>query len=628
MPSEFLKLKAQMPILGVGLGLRGHFSKDIIEHASSIDFLEFTPENYADNIVSTNWLANYAEHFPLVAHSVSLSIGSVDPLSKDLLAMERRFAELFNLHWWSDHLCFTGVDGQTSHDLLPLPWTEEAVKHVCAKIRMAQEAVGKPLAIENIPFYSKMPRGDYREDEFISMILEEADCGLLLDLNNLLVNSINHNFDARAFLDNLPLERVVQIHLAGHRRFGQRIIDTHGAAIEPVLLDLLEQVLKNAPAVNAIMIERDQQFPGFKEILAELDAVRAIWNKAVPGAAPGGNPRSPLLESPLPLSIIPRQLVSELAPVDDPSPEPPGKLSFRIDREPEKSFSDLESPLRPPDLGRYQREWYAIWNQIKGCSPLEVDTQNFKAEFVQAPKELNGYDLRALSIYGWMRDCGREHLLRSIFPSTCMLLSRRWKRVVEQYFYDWRPAFFDLEDIGAEFPKFMEESYSELFASQPFLNELINYELLRWNVGRKHELTAVASEVYLGTSEQIQHCRPFVNPELTIEFFKFPVEEMRRAQSLEDLLALAAQEPGEAAPYAILPHAFQSKSLRLSSVAADIIEAARAGKLSYSQLIASVMTEAQRESPEEIAEFIRLLRHLHEEKIFLRCILPDGSAQS
>lgn len=625
MPSEFLKLKAQMPILGVGLGLRGHFAKNILEHASAIDFLEFTPENFVDNIVSTRWLANFAENFPLVAHSVSLSIGSVDPLSNDLLSLERRFAELFGLHWWSDHLCFTGVDGQTSYDLLPLPWTEQAVRHVSSRIRQAQEIVGKPLAIENIPFYSKMPRGDFQEAEFISRILEEADCGLLLDLNNLLVNSINHNFDAGAFLDMLPLERVVQIHLAGHRRFGQRILDTHGAAIEPTLLKLLEQVLKKSQTVNAIMIERDQNFPEFEEILAELDAVRKVWTQLVPTASKVANHHSDVVLSPSAVTIIPRQLVSELAPVADSASASGSESLSRSRNHFDMPDSDLEAASNSPELGRYQREWFEIWKQIKGRSPLEVDTESFSAEFIQAPIELSGYDLRALSVYAWLRDSAREHLLRSVFPSTCMVLSGGWKQIVEQYFYCWRPTFLELEDIGADFPKFFAQSYSELLASQPFLIELIDYELLRWNVGRKHELTADASEVYLGTTEQIQNCRPVVNPELKIRFFRFPVEEMRRAQNLEELIGVAAatDECGTAAPYAILPHQFQSKGLRLSSAASEIVEAAREERLSYSQLIARVLTEEQRSSPSEIAEFILLIRQLHEEKIFLRCICPD-----
>lgn len=614
-----------MPIFGVGLGLRGHFAQDILEHASAIDFLEFTPENFADNIVSTRWLANFAENFPLLAHSVSLSIGSVDPLSNDLLALEKSFSELFGLHWWSDHLCFTGVDGQTSYDLLPLPWTEQAVRHVSARIKQAQEIVGKPLAIENIPFYSKMPRGDFREAEFISRILEEADCGLLLDLNNLLVNSINHNFDARAFLDRLPLERVVQIHLAGHRRFGQRIIDTHGSAIEPALLELLEQVLRKSPTVNAIMIERDQHFPEFKEILAELAAVRKVWTQFVATASPVANHHATVVKRSSAVTIIPRQLVSELAPVDDPAAWSGGESISPTGNHFDKPYCDLEAASNSPELGRYQREWFEIWKQIKGRSPLEVDAESFRAEFVQAPEELNGYDLRALSVYAWLRDSAREHLLCSVFPSTRMVLNGGWKQIVEQYFHNWRPTFLELEDIGADFPKFFEQSYSELLASQPFLIELIQYELLRWNVGRKHEFTADASEVYLGTAEQIQNCRPFVNPELTIRFFRFPVEEMRRAQNLEELIGVAAatDECCTAAPYAILPHQFQSKGLPLSSVAAQIVEAAREERLSYSQLIARVLTEEQRSSPSEIAEIILLLRHLHEEKIFLRCICPD-----
>lgn len=623
MSSEFLKQKRSMPVLGVGLGLRGHFAKEILEHRDAIDFLEFTPENFADNIVSTRWLSSFANDFPLVEHSVSLSIGSVDPLSKDLLAVERRYARMFGMHWWSDHLCFTGVDGRSSHDLLPLPWTEQTVKHVASRIRQAQEFVGKPLAIENIPFYTKMPPGNFEEAEFISRILEEADCGLLLDLNNLMVNSLNHGIDPIAFLDRLPLERVVQIHLAGHAKFGKRIVDTHGAPIAQPLMDMLAHVLSKEARVNAIMIERDQFFPEFSEILAELNAIRSVWEKLVPADLRAGihHESEPRTESSV--NITPPELVGELAQLEPAIEHHVDVIAGVADA---VSLQDLSpDPLvekQIPELGRYQREWFEIWQNVKGQAPLAVDSEGFSPAFVEIPDNTTGYDLGAISIYAWLRDSNRDYLLRSVFPASHMVLGKVWKEVLEGYFYKWKPVFLALKDIGNELRIYLQKHFPELLNEYPFLDELLEYELLLWQSAHKHELTAAASEVYLGTPEQIKQCRPLVNPELVIAHFKYPVEQMHQCQERESLFTIS-NAASEAEPYAVLPHGFQSKGLRLSKIAERIIDDARLGKRTYSQLMARVMTEEERQSPGEIADFIRMLQRLHEDKIFLRCIYPE-----
>ena len=709
MPSEFLRLKKQMPKLGVGLGLRGHFSSEVFQHRKQIDFLEFTPENYGDNIVATNWLARFADYFPMVSHSVSLSIGGLDPLSADLLKMERRFAAMFGLHWWSDHLCFTGFDGESSHDLLPLPWTEQAVKHVAARIREAQERVGKPLAIENIPFYTKMPAGNFDEAEFISRVLEEADCGLLLDLNNLQVNSINHKFDPIAFLDRLPLERVLQIHLAGHGQYGKRIVDTHGAAVSDGVMDMLAHVLKKAPDVNSIMIERDQFFPEFSELLGELDRVRNILVSAAPNyfdgnsdIATGGGAGSDVGVS---LLAIPPQLIAEQALVEadsadavsadsdssgmgsaDPDSdvsdsaednavltwerrqpagfdipsssetfksrraagaprlEPGAAESNSAESDPELS-STYGAAKTVPDLEQYQREWFSLWKETKGKAPEVVDGKKFRPSFSRRPAQIDGYDVRAISIYAWLRDSNRDFLMRSVFPTTFMLLRSKWKKILENYFYEFRHCFPQLRDIGNDFPKFMDSYYSALNDEYPFLPELIRYEMLRWSVGQRHELTAATSEVYVGATEQIKNCMPIVNPEMTIAYFRYPVEQMSSTESIEDLLKVAGgQNPGSAgslpdsgssisvdvpvepSPYAIMPHEFHSRVLAISPLAAHLVEKARRCELSYSQLIASLMTPEQQKSSTEIAGFIRMIQRLHEEKVLLKCVPRDGSS--
>ena len=164
------------------------------------------------------------------------------------------------------------------HDLIPLPFSKEAIKHVAKRIKHVQEFVGRPFLLENISFYMQMPGCEMNEAQFLSTVIEEADCGLLLDVNNVYVNSINHNYDPKEFIDSLPLERVVQIHLAGHKQQDKVVIDTHGESIIASVYDLLEYVLSKT-SVNAVMLERDQNFPKFEAIIDELQAIRQIMQR-------------------------------------------------------------------------------------------------------------------------------------------------------------------------------------------------------------------------------------------------------------------------------------------------------------------------------------------------------------
>ena len=199
--------------------------------------------------------------FPLVTHGVNLSVGSSDELNNDYLSALADLLNFIDAPWWSDHLCFTSIDGAYMHDLLPLPLSAEAVEHVSKRARQAQAAVGRPLLLENISYYMEMPGSALAETDFICQILAGADCGLLLDVNNVYVNAVNLKFDPYKFIDALPLERVVQIHVAGHSNNGELLIDTHGAPVIEPVFDLLEYVLARTE-VKAIMLERDQNLSG------------------------------------------------------------------------------------------------------------------------------------------------------------------------------------------------------------------------------------------------------------------------------------------------------------------------------------------------------------------------------
>lgn len=278
MTSDFLSAKKNLPELGIGLGLRRELAMDTLAHRDSIDWLEMIPENYMDIGGATRErLEAVKALFPLVSHGINLSIGSVDDLNQDYLKSLKRLLDELNCPWFSDHICFTSFDGIYMQDLLPMPFSKEAVNHIAERARRVQDFVGRPFLLENISFYMHMPGCEMAETDFIWEILEKADCGLLLDVNNVYVNSLNYGFDPCEYLRKLPLERAVQIHVAGHKKIGDQIIDTHGEAVVQPVFDVLKFALENS-RVKAVMLERDQNFPDFDELLDELAELRRIAN--------------------------------------------------------------------------------------------------------------------------------------------------------------------------------------------------------------------------------------------------------------------------------------------------------------------------------------------------------------
>lgn len=282
MSGDFFSIKKSLPTVGVGLGLRRELADETLNNSERIDWLEFVPENYMGlGGMARERLETASERFPLVSHGVNLSIGSTDDLSEEYLSALKEVLDRSDSPWWSDHLCFTSVEGAYMHDLLPLPFTKEAVKHIVERIKRVQDYTERPFLLENISYYMNMPCGEMTDAQFLSEIIEKADCGLLLDVNNVYVNSINHEFDAVDYLNQLPLDRTVQMHVAGHKRIGEYIIDTHGSALIEPVYQLLDYVLQRTQ-VHGILLERDQNFPKFEELLDELDTIRAIAVKSQP----------------------------------------------------------------------------------------------------------------------------------------------------------------------------------------------------------------------------------------------------------------------------------------------------------------------------------------------------------
>lgn len=265
------------PILGVGLGLRRSLLEETLAATSVLDWLEFTPENYMGRGgLQKSVLQKVVHQYPLVSHGVSLSIGSTDALSPDYLDELEELFEWSNPAWFSDHLCFSSVEGVYFNDLMPLPRTVETVEHVARRIGVLQERFQRPFLIENISQYMNTPYDAMTDAEFITCILERSDCGLLLDVNNVYVNSQNHQFDPMSFLENIPLERVVQIHMAGHHQFDEGLVDTHGAVVIEPVWKLLEWVLQQSKP-SGLMLERDTRIPPFAELVPELLRMRTLW---------------------------------------------------------------------------------------------------------------------------------------------------------------------------------------------------------------------------------------------------------------------------------------------------------------------------------------------------------------
>ena len=265
------------PPLGFGLGLRKeHFADLLAAPPAGVDWFEAITENF---MVAGGKPLAVLEHvrrdFPLVLHGVSLSIGAVDPLSVDYLDRLAALVDRFQPAWVSDHLCWTGVDGVNLHDLLPLPYTQECLAHVAARVRQVQDRLGRRLVLENPSTYLTAAYNEMTEWEFLGALAEQADCLLLLDVNNVYVSACNHGFDPQRYLNAIAPGRVVQLHIAGHSDVGGFKIDTHDAPVCEAVWALYAQAARRFPGA-ATLLERDAAIPPLPELIGELNQARAL----------------------------------------------------------------------------------------------------------------------------------------------------------------------------------------------------------------------------------------------------------------------------------------------------------------------------------------------------------------
>jgi uncharacterized protein (UPF0276 family) len=283
--------EADLSIGKVGLGLRWELIDELAAVLpSSIDFLEVAPENYVGRGgAMRTLLARLGERYPLLTHGLTMSLGGTEPLDRAYLEAIGGFIREVKSPWHSDHLSFGASAGKVLHDLLPIAFTEREAVRIADRVKEAQDRTQVPMAIENISFYMRVPPTDRTreldEPEFLTQVCAHADCGLMLDVNNAYVNSKNFGFDVDAWMARAPLERVVQIHVAGHEAIelpemgGSLVIDTHGAPVPDPVLALLGRVLPRTGPVP-VVLERDQAIPTLAELVAELDAIRAIYDRA------------------------------------------------------------------------------------------------------------------------------------------------------------------------------------------------------------------------------------------------------------------------------------------------------------------------------------------------------------
>ena len=274
---------------GVGLGLRRqHMTAIKAERQAEVPFWEVGPENIiGDNGRSHRQAMAILDRDPVLTHGLALSLGGFDPLDPAYFRQLRAFLEFTGTPWHSEHLCFTSVNGSSTHELLPMPFTRASARHAIQRARAVQAQLPIPLILENITYYAELGHAEMDEAEYVATVLDGADVGWLLDINNVYVNALNFGFDPRTWLERMPLERVVQIHIAGHQRFGELTLDTHGTPVIDPVIELMQWVLARLGWPVPVLLERDNHIPDLEELLAERALIQAAYDAVL--AVPVGD---------------------------------------------------------------------------------------------------------------------------------------------------------------------------------------------------------------------------------------------------------------------------------------------------------------------------------------------------
>jgi uncharacterized protein (UPF0276 family) len=276
-------MSASFPFLGYGLGLRSAYYQQILEQSPDVDWFEVVSENFmVPGGKALYYLDAIAERYPLVMHGVSLSIGGPHALDPDYLKQLKQLAERIKPAWISDHLCWSRGNAHQLHDLLPLPYTKESLEYIAGRVAQVQDVLQRPLVLENVSSYVRAAADDFTEWEFLGALSQATGCELLLDVNNVYVSSRNHGFDPWTFIQSLPIDKIRQLHLAGHSDYGDYVIDTHDHPVSDPVWALYQRTLAHFGPV-ATLLERDDHFPPFEELLDELHTARELGDHALAG---------------------------------------------------------------------------------------------------------------------------------------------------------------------------------------------------------------------------------------------------------------------------------------------------------------------------------------------------------
>lgn len=571
-----------LPNLGIGLGLRSEIAEETFSHLDAIDWLEFTPENYMRYGGSNyKYLEFAASKVPLVSHSVCLSAGGADEIDWKFLKEMKAILDDLNVAWFSDHICYTSASGIHVDDLLPLPSTQSAARHLAERIKRIRDFIGRPMLIENISYYTQLPGAQISEAEFITQVLEEADCGLLLDVNNVYVNAMNHRFDAKKFLDSIPLHRVAQIHIAGHTVTDFQLIDTHGESIPEPVFELLDYVL-NRVHVKAIMVERDQNFDNFNEILGEVETVRKIQKAS--------------------------------AAFDNAAIKCLSAQSLKKDQVESGNSTAAEARSFVSDSDREVMDAFCTYilsgNATERHSQYKpIDDHLFRA-----------FDERQVHTYIHALQLKMAESLRRVYPACAHYLSENWNQIASDYLRLYPTTSYSVSAGCGKFPNYLAgPCAAELLTDKPFLHDLADFEWHTRGPIEEGNVVATTPCVEFDSVEKLQNWGPILNPTLQIKTFRHPVISI--ANNLPTLDQISSLHQDNCVAFCRVPDKRHVQALSLTPAAERLVNAARSSGQSYADLLRTgAETSSEDPDAEDVAILLRLIAVLRANSIFIGSI--------
>ncbi len=422
-------------LTGHGVGLRRKYFDSLDEIASRVDWVEIISENFMSfGGRARAVLEAVAARIPVVPHGVNLSIGGPDPLRSDYLADLRNLCRRLDAPYFSDHICFTSAGGVWFHDLVPVPFTREAAERIALRARQAAREVGRPIVLENVSYYAVMPGSDLDEGTFLRTVVERADCGLLLDVNNVYVNAVNHGYDPVAFMDALPLERVVQVHMAGHRDEGTVLVDDHGSAIPADVLALYEWLVSRIGPVPTL-VEWDFNLPDLGTLLAEVDRTRAAERRA-------------LRQGIVPAPVIRRSL----------------------------------APAHAPQVARNEATLAAFFDAMGALLLGKASVEQVERTLGPSP---SGAD--RLAFYRDLVEWDHRHFLGKVYPRLASLAGSRFEGLCDAYLAACPPSHWEPNRTGEGLAAWLEAGGARAHGLPAWASDLARYEWVLFSVATAPE---------------------------------------------------------------------------------------------------------------------------------------------